>query len=306
MENNSKFTYEKIKRLLKAYPENVSKSYVESREILEKKLPEEILHQWENLGLDIAKESPRSWESSLAYFQVSVKIQQYLPSGQFLGWSNAGLKLTKESTKIAESFLKSSPQTMVRLRPRYIDDWVTRVTKIHKGTWKSTNLTCKLFESTPIILETLSFDQYCKFLDFIELLSNRSYDFASEIIESSINIYQMNFLEIDDLIHLSILITEKEWRDIKPTYEITQDQITKLPNANIKMIFDMSRRLYGTSGIKISEFFKLIVKNINLVNKDDRDQVLQMIQQIVNNVPYAIDIPPVRQAIKNGLTWNII
>ena len=167
MENNSKFTYEKIKRILKAYPENVSKSYVESREILEKKLPEEILHQWENLGLDIAKESPRSWESSLAYFQVSVKIQQYLPSGQFLGWSNAGLKLTKESTKIAESFLKSSPQTMVRLRPRYIDDWVTRVTKIHKGTWKSTNLTCKLFESTPIILETLSFDQYCKFLDFI-------------------------------------------------------------------------------------------------------------------------------------------
>ena len=26
----------------------------------------------------------------------------------------------------------------------------------------------------------------------------------------------------------------------------------------------------------------------------------------INNVPYAIDIPPVRQAIKNGLTWNII
>tara|TARA_B110000438_G_scaffold175011_1_gene167291 strand:- start:4563 stop:7892 length:3330 start_codon:yes stop_codon:yes gene_type:complete len=287
MENNSKFTHDKIKRLLKVYPEDVSKAYIESREILEKKLPEEILHQWENLGLDIAKESPRSWESSLEYFKVSVKIQQYLPSGQFLGWSNAGYKLTKESTKISESFLKSSPQTMVRLRPRYIDDWVSRVTKIYKGTWKSTNLTCKLFESTPLILETLSFDQYSKLLDFIELLSNRSYDFASEIIDKSINIYQMNFLEVDDLIHLSILITEKEWRDIKPTYEIVEAQVTKLPNANIKMIFDMSRRLYGTSGIKISEFFKLIVKTLNLVNKDDRDQILQMIQQIVNNVPYA-------------------
>ena len=287
MENNSKFTHDKIVRLLKAYPENVSKAYIESREILSTKLPEEILHQWENIGLNIAKESPRSWESSLAYFEVSVKIQQYLPSGQFLGWSNAGYNLTKESTNIAESFLKSSPQTMIRLRPRYIDDWVTRVKKIYKGTWKSTNLTCKLFESTPMILETLSFDQYSKLLDFIELLSNRSYDVASKVIDTSINIYRMDFLEVDDLIHLSILITEKEWRDIDPTYEIIQNQITKLPNANIKMIFDMSRRLYGTSDIKISEFFSLIVNTINLVPKNDRDQILHMIQHIVSNVPYS-------------------
>ena len=207
MENISKFDHEKIKRLLKAYPEEVTNAYLESREILEKKLPEEILYQWENIGVDISKESARSWESALAYFNVSVKVQQYLPSGQFLGWSKAGYKLSKESTKIAESFLNSSPMTMIRLRPRYIDDWVTRVTKLYKGTWKSTNLTCKLFESTPVILETLSFDQYCKLVDFIDVLSNRSYDYASEILDNSIEIYKSNFLEIDDLIHLSLLIT---------------------------------------------------------------------------------------------------
>ncbi|KAA1293095.1 MAG: VWA domain-containing protein [SAR202 cluster bacterium] len=287
MENISKFDHEKIKRLLKAYPEEVTNAYLESREILEKKLPEEILYQWENIGVDISKESARSWESALAYFNVSVKVQQYLPSGQFLGWSKAGYKLSKESTKIAESFLTSSPMTMIRLRPRYIDDWVTRVTKLYKGTWKSTNLTCKLFESTPVILETLSFDQYCKLVDFIDVLSNRSYDYASEILDNSIEIYKSNFLEIDDLIHLSLLITEKEWRDIKPVYEIVNDQIIKLPNANVKLIFDMCRRIYGTAGIKISEFLQLILKTLALVNQNDRDQILQMNQQIVNNVPYA-------------------
>ena len=133
--------------------------------------------------------------------------------------------------------------TMIRLRPRYIDDWVSRVTKLYKGTWKSTNLTCKLFESTANILETLSFDQYCKLVDFIDVLSNRSYDYASEILDDSIEIYKTNFLEIDDLIHLSLLITEKEWRDIKPVYEIVAEQIIKLPNANIKLIFDMCRRI---------------------------------------------------------------
>ena len=287
MENISKFDHEKIKRLLKAYPEEVLLSYLESREILINKLPKEILYQWENIGIDIAKDSARSWESSLAYYNASVRVQQYLPSGQFLGWSKAGLKLSKDSTKISESFLNSSPMTMIRLRPRYIDDWVSRVTKLYKGTWKSTNLTCKLFESTANILETLSFDQYCKLVDFIDVLSNRSYDYASEILDDSIEIYKTNFLEIDDLIHLSLLITEKEWRDIKPVYEIVAEQIIKLPNANIKLIFDMCRRIYGTAGVKISEFLKLIIKTLALVNKNDRDQILQMNQQIVNNVPYA-------------------
>ena len=49
----------------------------------------------------------------------------------------------------------------------------------------------------------------------------------------------------------------------------------------------MCRRIYGTAGIKISEFLQLILKTLALVNQNDRDQILQMNQQIVNNVPYA-------------------
>ena len=52
MDNYSKYTPEKIKRLLKAYPEELLSQYVESRDILESKLPEEILTQWENIGLE--------------------------------------------------------------------------------------------------------------------------------------------------------------------------------------------------------------------------------------------------------------
>ena len=93
----------------------------------------------------MAQMSSRSWEPALAYFSASVKVQQYLPSGQFLGWCQSSISLSKDSGKIAQYFLGSSPQTMVRLRPRYIEDWVNRVTKLHKGTWKSTNLSCKMF-----------------------------------------------------------------------------------------------------------------------------------------------------------------
>ena len=98
---------------------------------------------------------------------------------------------------------------MTRLRPRYIEDWVSRVESLYKGTWKSTILTCNVFESTPIILETISFDQYCKLIEFIESLSTRSYDIASEILETSSKIFSVNFPEIDDLLQLSISITEQ-------------------------------------------------------------------------------------------------
>jgi hypothetical protein len=280
------FDHIKIKRLLKAYPKEVSESYTYSRAILEKKLPEEILSNWENVGLGLAQENTHSWECALSFFKVSPEVQQHLPSGQFLGWCDSGLKLTKKSTKISISFFDSSPKTMTRLRPRYIEDWVSRVESLYKGTWKSTILTCNVFESTPIILETISFDQYCKLIEFIESLSTRSYDIASEILETSSKIFSVNFPEIDDLLQLSISITEQEWRDIKPTYEIILNQIVKLPNANIKLIFEMSKRLFGLSGIHISTFFSMIMKTLALVNKDDRDEILHMIQHVVNNAPY--------------------
>ena len=51
------FDHTKIKRLLKAYPKEVSETYTYSREILKNKLPEEILSNWENVGLGIAQEN---------------------------------------------------------------------------------------------------------------------------------------------------------------------------------------------------------------------------------------------------------
>jgi nitric oxide reductase activation protein len=280
------FDHTKIKRLLKAYPKEVSETYIYSRRILKNKLPEEILINWENVGLSLAQENTHSWECALAFFKVSVEVQQHLPSGQFIGWCDSGLKLTRKSTKISISFFDSSPKTMTRLRPRYIEDWVSRVENLYKGTWKSTILTCNVFESSPTILETISFDQYCKLIEFIESLSNRSYDIASEILETSTKIFSINFQEIDDLLQLSISITEKEWRDVKPTYEIILNQIVKLPNANIKLIFEMSKRLFGLSGINISNFFSMIMKTLTLVNKDDRDEMLHITQHVVNNAPY--------------------
>ena len=120
MDNVSKFTSEKIKRLLKAYPEDLSKKYTESRKVLETKLPEEILSQWENIGLDIAQLSSRSWEPALSYFAASAKVQQYLPSGQFLGWCKSGFNLSKESNKISESLPMNFNRNHICFCPLYL------------------------------------------------------------------------------------------------------------------------------------------------------------------------------------------
>ena len=54
------FDHTKIKRLLKAYPKEVSETYTYSQGILKNKLPEEILSNWENIGLGIAQENTHS------------------------------------------------------------------------------------------------------------------------------------------------------------------------------------------------------------------------------------------------------
>ena len=120
-------------------------------EKLSTRLSLETLEIWASEGLDICKLSPRSWEVSIDYFNSSIDVQRHLPSAQFISWSKIGTKLTKLSIDVAKSYFLSSPKSMLRIRPRHIDDWANISSKLYKGTWKSAKLSSKFFESTPLL-----------------------------------------------------------------------------------------------------------------------------------------------------------
>ena len=154
-----------IRERLLVFPAAVVQQYDASEKALsERLLDEEVVSRWAQIGLDIAQITVRSWEASVEYFVASPDVQRQLPSGQLLRWGRTGYSLAGDSPAMAVAYFKSSPETLLRLRPRYIDDWASICRALYKGTWKSSSLTCRFFDATPQILETINFeDSYRRF-----------------------------------------------------------------------------------------------------------------------------------------------
>ena len=115
-----------IRERLLVFPAAVVQQYDASEKALsERLLDEEVVSRWAQIGLDIAQITVRSWEASVEYFVASPDVQRQLPSGQLLRWGRTGYSLACDSPAMAVAYFKSSPETLLRLRPRYIDDWAS-------------------------------------------------------------------------------------------------------------------------------------------------------------------------------------
>ena len=140
---------------LERFPPPVVDNFRRSHEVLSGRLAEETVQQWSDVGLAIARKTVRSWEAAAEYFDASPAVQQQLPAGQFLRWARTGSSLCDDSPSLAVAYFRASPAAILRLRPRYIDDWAMIGRSLYRGTWKSSALSCRVFEGTPKLLETI-------------------------------------------------------------------------------------------------------------------------------------------------------
>ena len=134
---------------LERFPPPVVDNFRRAHEVLAGRLAEETVQQWSDVGLTIARKTVRSWEAAAEYFEASPAVQQQLPAGQFLRWARTGSSLCDDSPSLAVAYFRASPAAILRLRPRYIDDWAMIGRSLYRGTWKSSALSCRVFEGTP-------------------------------------------------------------------------------------------------------------------------------------------------------------
>ena len=240
----------------------------------------ETLEIWASEGLNICKISPRSWEVSIDYFNSSVDVQRHLPSAQFISWSKIGTKLTKLSIDVAKSYFLSSPKSMLRIRPRYLDDWVNLSSKLYKGTWKSAKLSSKFFESTPFIMEYISFEEWAKYAEFLNNLSKRSYDLAIDSLELSISIFEKLDNDSGEVINLLLDSSEKCWKDIKVIFETINAHIIEVEAYNRNQILNLSRKLLVTGNINPIDTIKKTSSIVSKINNEDKDLFFSMAKSL--------------------------
>ncbi len=268
--------FEIAKKELAEFPAPVLERYEVALEKLSGRLADESCQQWALEGLEIARKTVRSWEAAAEFFDASVAVQRQLPSGQFLKWAKTGTSLCEDSPSLAVAYFKSSPKSMLRLRPRYIDDWANVCRALYRGTWKSSALACRLFEATPALLETLSFEEFCHFGEFLEILSRRSYDQAGDALSAGIDLFPKITGDVDRFINLAQIVAEKSWRETAVLFDSATASLVELGAPHRAPLISLARRLVITGVSDAAGVLRDGANTVNRVPSDTRDRLLEM------------------------------
>ena len=261
---------------LERFPPPVVDNFRRAHEVLSGRLAEETIKQWSDHGLAIARKTVRSWEAAAEYFDASPTVQQQLPAGQFLRWARTGSSLCDDSPSLAVAYFRASPAAILRLRPRYIDDWAMIGRSLYRGTWKSSALSCRVFEGTPKLLETISFEEFGQFGAFLEALSRRSYDVASECLALGLELFPRLGGDVSSLIALGRAQTDTSWRDVKGLFDSAAASLPGMSPQHRGPLLSLTRRLIATEGIDPGAVMTDGAAALNAIPADNRDQLLQL------------------------------
>ncbi|MFH1141777.1 MAG: hypothetical protein V1724_08995, partial [Chloroflexota bacterium] len=91
------YSLPEVDRELKAFPSTVGDEFRRSLERIQHELREPDLQAWAQQGVELAKQTVRSWEAASAYFSASPEVAQRLTTVQLLDWARCGSALCRES-----------------------------------------------------------------------------------------------------------------------------------------------------------------------------------------------------------------
>ena len=269
-----------VRTELGSFPSPVQTNFDRAREALTGRLAADKLDAWAQLGLTISKRTVRSWEAGAELFNASPKVQRHLPAGQFISWVKIGDQLCTASPSLAVAYFRASPAAIERLRPRYIGDWAHSCRALYRGTWKSSALACKLFESTPGLLESLSFDELRRFAEFLEEISHRSYDMAGDALDKGTVLFPQLGRDAGAFIGLSNTVAKNSWRHVQPMFDAAQYSLVEMPREQRSSFISLVNRLSTKDGVDTARLIRDGARAISGVGHEWRDTLIDLTHRL--------------------------
>ena len=294
MEEKTVQTGERIKVKLQRFPQPVLEEFQKAWDAMALAVDGEHLEVWAQAGLRLAEQTVRSWEAAALYFNVSPKVVALMPFNYFIKWSNCGRELCEDSPALAASYFKSSPATMSRLRSRHIETWANLGRGLYRGTWKSSTLTTKFFESSPALLEVLSVQELERFVGFLNALSHRSYDLSVECLGLGLKIFPL--LGDDKLAFISLgsSLLESSWRQVKSLFESTAKALPNIePSQRVRFV-NLADKLRESGTTNVSASMLEVSEALGQLDGEDHDRLLGLAERL-----YVVSPDSVSEFIKS-------
>ena len=281
MNTHSAPMLEDIKAELGKYPASVANEFDKAHAQMPPNLTEAQMADWANAGLDIAKETVRSWEAAAEFYKVSARVLGYMPLNYFFKWTDCGKTLCKESPTLAAAYFEASPGTMSKLRSRHIESWANLGCGLYKGTWKSSTLACKFFQCSPALLEDLSFPEMERFAKFLDALSHRSYDLSSECLTLGQQLFPLIGEDRSAFIALASTLVDSGWREIKSFFESGARALPRIESTQRMRFLNLSEQLVKNGGSNIPSVMLETSNALSQIDTHNHEQILTLAEGLL-------------------------
>ena len=285
---NQSATLDDIRVELGKFPASVVDEFDKALVQMPPNLTDAQRHNWANAGLEIAKETVRSWEAAAEFYKVSARVLAYMPLNYFFQWTDCGKALCAESPTLATAYFEASPGTMSKLRSRHIESWATLGRTLYKGTWKSSTLACKFFQSSPALLDDLSFPELERFANFLDALSHRSYDLSSDCLTLGQKLFPMIGDDKAAFINMATALTDSGWREIKAFFESGARALPRIEGTQRMRFLKLAEQLVHNGGMNIPSVMLETSNALSQVDTHDHEQILSMAEALLPRSAHAV------------------
>ncbi len=266
---------------LDRFPSIVTEKFKEANKCMPQGLDDEQIINWAEVGLRIADQTVRSWEAASNFYAVSPMVLSFMPHSYFLKWMSCGADLCNQSPTLASAYFEASPEAMSKLRSRHIESWAELGGRLYKGTWKSTTLSCKFFQHSPKLLDTLSFQELGLFVTFLDSLSHRSYDLSSECLVLGEKIFPLVGDDKKIFISLASSLVDSGWRDVKAFFELGSQALPRIDKDQRLRFLRLSENLVKGGGTNIPGTMLEISQALEALESENHGVVLGLSESIL-------------------------
>lgn len=246
------------------------------------------VRQWAEEGLDLARQSWRSWEAAGEYFRVTPEVLAVFGFRDFRRWAQCGRDLAEVSSALAASYFRASPATLPNVTLERLADWVGLGRRLYKGTWRSASMAVQFFDGSPALFEQFTLEEARILVRFVDSLCDRSYDLAAHCL--SIAPHVLVPLEGEDrvgFLRLAEALAGTGWADARSYLEKGPALLAYVHQSQRVRFLALARELARREGRQAFAFFAEGARALNEVEPDMHGMLLSLSEELVARSPVA-------------------
>lgn len=282
MAHSKSKSIKQIQDKLKRYPDILHEEFDRSLGLIATSVTNSQIVMWAQTGLEITEQGSRSWETASKYFKASPVMLGSIPFNHFIKWAQYGSSLCSKSHALASSYFEFSPRSIGSLSVVDLEKWSNLGDMLSTGTWKSNNLACDFFKSSPDLLKNSTFTELEELVKFIHACSGNSMELAIDCLNMSRKFWPLLTNTKMEFLSLASTLLDTTWRETKGLFESIHKSLPKIPLDQRFAFITLAEHLVKSNMTNIPAVILEISEALTQIPSTNHSRILEMCDALVD------------------------